>query len=96
MSQEDKQINPIVDVQRNRMKTAFILERATDERDLLQIQIKNLEESVSAKDPFCQLLIENLRSERHHRLVQRNASLRHLSERNTYSVSNSLPYQSTE
>lgn len=107
ISQEDQQVNQIIDIQRNRIETAFILEKTVDERDyqrsedLLQNQIQNIEQSVSAKDPFCQLLIESLRSqhpsEHHHRLVQRNASLRHHSERNTFSATDTfttLLYQS--
>lgn len=90
------QINHTLDVQRNRIETAFVLNQAMNETNyqlsinLLKAQVKKIEESVSANDPFCQQLIIDLQhrypTERDYRLSQSNACLQHSSERSTYST----------
>ncbi|CAF4502812.1 unnamed protein product, partial [Rotaria sp. Silwood2] len=80
LSPEQLQINHALDIQRNRMETAFVLRRAMNETnyrrslDLLKAQVQKIQESVSAQDPFCQQLIKDLEhrypSERDYRLSQ--------------------------
>ena len=61
--------------------------------DLLQAQVRKIEQSVSAQDPFCQQLIKDLQhhypTERDYRLSQMNAYTQHSSERATYSIEHS-------
>jgi hypothetical protein len=71
--------------------------------DLLKTQVKKIEESVSAHDPFCQQLIKDLEyhypTERDYRLSQNNTYLQHSLERHTYSTESSpsvLMYQSPQ
>ena len=89
------QINYALDVQRNRVETAFVLKQAMEENNyelsmnLLKNQIEKLTKSVSAKDPFCQQLIKDLkhrfRSERDYRSTHHNTYMQHLTERGTWS-----------
>ncbi|CAF3003804.1 unnamed protein product [Rotaria sp. Silwood2] len=109
LSPEQLQINHALDIQRNRMETAFVLRRAMNETnyrrslDLLKAQVQKIQESVSAQDPFCQQLIKDLEhrypSERDYRLSQSNACIQHSSERSTYTTASTpsvLLYQSPQ
>lgn len=107
MTLEYSKVDHLVDLHRNRLETAFILDQAVQEknyqksRDILTDQIRNIKKSVSFNDPFCQLLVEDLQqnhqTERDFRLLQRAASLKHYSERHTFSSrhdSSTFLYQS--
>jgi hypothetical protein len=109
LSPSQLQINHTLDVQRNRIETAFVLQQAMHESNyhrsmgLLKTQVKKIEESVSAHDPFCQQLIKDLEyhypTERDYRLSQNNIYLQHSLERHTYSTESSasvLMYQSPQ
>ncbi|CAF4917625.1 unnamed protein product, partial [Rotaria sp. Silwood1] len=109
LSFKQLQVNYALDIQRNRVETAFVLRRAMNENNyrrslhLLKAQVKKIQESVSAQDPFCQQLIKDLKhrypSERDYRLSQSNAFIQHSSERSTYapeSTPSVLLYQSPQ
>lgn len=109
MTSEYSKVDRLVDLHRNRLETAFQLDKAVQEtnyqksRNILRNQMRNIKESVSSNDPFCQLLIGDLQrnypTERDFRLLQRNASLKHYSERHTYSSqhdSSTFLYQSPD
>ncbi|CAF2734931.1 unnamed protein product [Rotaria sp. Silwood2] len=94
-STELLQVNYTLDLQRNRVETALVLKQAMEENNyeqsmnLLKDQIEKLKKSVSAKDPFCQQLIQDLkhpfRSERDYRSTHHNTYMQHLTERGTWS-----------
>lgn len=98
MTSEYLKVDHLVDLHRNRLETAATLDKVVQEknyeksRNILRNQLRNIKESVSSNDPFCQLLVEDLQqnypTERDFRLVQRNASFKHYSERHTYSSQN--------
>ncbi len=109
LSFEQLQINHTLDVQRNRIETAFAIRQAMHENNyhrslgILKAQVRKIEASVSAHDPFCQQLIKDLQynypTERDYRLSQNNAYIQHSSERTTYSTeysSSLLMYQSPQ
>lgn len=88
------QTNYTLDLQRNRVETAHVLKLAMDEYDykkslaLLKTQVEKIQVSVSAQDPFCQSLIQDLQyrypSEQAYRSSHHNASIVHQTERGTY------------
>ncbi|CAF0860364.1 unnamed protein product [Didymodactylos carnosus] len=88
------QINRTLDLQRNRVETAHVLERAMNEYDygrslaILKGQVEKIKASVSAQDPFCQQLIKDLEyrypSERDYRSSHHNNYYQHQTERGTY------------
>ncbi len=88
------QVNYALDIQRNRVETAREIKRAMDENNyqrslaILKAQIEKIKSSVSAQDPFCQLLIKDLEyrypSERDYRSSHQNTYMQHSSERGTY------------
>ncbi|CAF0983833.1 unnamed protein product [Rotaria sp. Silwood1] len=94
-SAELLQVNYTLDLQRNRVETALVLKQAMEENNyeqsmnLLKDQIEKLKKSVSAKDPFCQQLIKDLKhrfqSERDYRSTHYNTYMQHLTERGTWS-----------
>ncbi|CAF1309973.1 unnamed protein product [Rotaria sp. Silwood1] len=94
-SAELLQVNHTLDLQRNRVETALVLKQAMEENNyeqsmnLLKDQIEKLKKSVSAKDPFCQQLIKDLKhrfqSERDYRSTHHNTYMQHLTERGTWS-----------
>ena len=90
------QVNYTLDVQRNRVETAREIKRAMDENNyqrslaILKAQVQKIKSSVSAADPFCQLLIKDLEyrypSERDYRASHSNSYMQHSSERGTYAA----------
>jgi len=88
------QVNYALDIQRNRAETAHEIKRAMDENDyqqslaILKAQVDKIKASVSAQDPFCQLLIKDLEhrfpSERVYRSTHNNTYMQHSSERGAY------------
>jgi hypothetical protein len=101
------QVNRILDLQRNRVETALALKQAMDESDykkslaILKIQVRKIEASVSARDPFCQQLINDLKhrypTESDYRSTNYNSYLQQATERGTYasaSVTSVQMYQS--
>jgi hypothetical protein len=88
------QVNYTLDIQRNRVETAHEIKRAMDEnhyersRTILKAQVEKIKTSVSAQDPFCQLLIKDLEyrypSERDYRSSHHNTYMQHSYERGTY------------
>ena len=93
-SSELLQVNYTLDIQRNRIETAFVLKQAMEEdnyeqsMNLLKQQSAKLKKSVSANDPFCQQLIKDLKhrfqSEREYRSTTHNSYMQHLTERGTW------------
>ncbi|UJR18281.1 hypothetical protein I4U23_005184 [Adineta vaga] len=89
-------INRKVDIQRNRVRTAMVLKQAMNENNydrslsILKNQVKSIQRSASARHPFCQQLVKDLKyqypSEEEYRSSQSNACLQHLSERSTYTT----------
>lgn len=113
LSPDHLRINHTLDVQRNRIETTDVLRRAMNEKNykqsinLLNAQVKRIQKSISAHDPFCQQLIRDLQyrypTEHDYRLSQSNACLQHSSERSTYSTEHTpsvtlyqSPYQRLE
>lgn len=88
------QVNYTLDIQRNRAETAHEIKRAMDENNyqrslaILKAQVEKIKSSISAQDPFCQLLIKDLEyrypSERDYRSSHQNTYMQHSSERGTY------------
>jgi hypothetical protein len=88
------QVNYTLDIQRNRVETAREIKRAMDEnhyqqsRAILKAQVEKIKTSVSAQDPFCQLLIKDLEyrypSERGYRSSHHNTYMQQSYERGTY------------
>jgi hypothetical protein len=88
------QVNHTLDIQRNRVETAREIKRAMDENSyqrslvILKAQVEKIKASVSAQDPFCQLLIKDLEhrypSEHTYRSSHNNTYMQHSSERGTY------------
>ena len=91
------QVNYTLDVQRNRVETARVLRHAMEETDykqslaLLKAQVEKIKTSVSAQDPFCQKLIDDLQhsfpTEREYRSSHHNCYRSHETERGTYNSS---------
>lgn len=87
-------VNHTLDLQRNRVETALALKQAMDEADykksraILAAQVEKIKASVSAQDPFCQQLINDLkhryRAEHDYRAANLNLSIQQSSERGTY------------
>jgi hypothetical protein len=90
-------VNYTLDIQRNRVETACALKRAMEETDysqsvtLLKAQVEKIKVSVSAQDPFCQKLVNDLQytfpTERAYRSSQQQAYRSHETERGTYNPS---------
>jgi hypothetical protein len=76
------------------LETALALKRAMNEIDykkslnILKAQVKKIEASASAQDPFCQQLINDLKhhypTERAYRSTNLNSYLQQSTERRTY------------
>jgi hypothetical protein len=89
------QINRTLDRQRNRVETALALKQAMDEKDykksiaILTAQVEKIKSSVSAQDPFCQQLMNDLKhrfpTERDYRSTNQNSCVQQSTERGTYS-----------
>ncbi|CAF0894689.1 unnamed protein product [Didymodactylos carnosus] len=96
-------INHTVDLQRNRVETENVLERAMNEYDygrsraILKDQVEKIKASVSAQGPFCQQLIKDLEyrypSERKYRSSHHNSYHQHQTERGTYTPSSTISTQ---
>ncbi len=90
-------VNYTIDVQRNRAETARVLRQAMEETNykqslvLLKAQVEKIKASVSAEDPFCQKLINDLQhsfpTEREYRSSHHNCYRSHETERGTYNTS---------
>ncbi|CAF2978602.1 unnamed protein product, partial [Rotaria sp. Silwood2] len=100
------QVNYTLDIQRNRVETVREIKRVMHENNyqrsiaILKAQVDKIKASVSAQDPFCQLLVKDLEyrypSERDYRTSYYNAYAQHSSERGTYAPStnaSALQYQ---
>ena len=95
------QVNPVLDLQRNRIEAANALKLAMQEQDykcsraILQAQVEKVKASISAQDPFCQTLIDDLQhlfpSESEYRSSHHNTSQQHHTERGTHTT----PYSSS-
>jgi len=109
LSDDLLQINHTLDLQRNRIETALALKRAMDESDykkslaILQTQAQKIEANVSARDPFCQQLINDLNhrypTERDYRSTNYNSYVQQSTERGTYapaSVTSVQMYQTPQ
>lgn len=88
------QVNNAVDIQRNRVETARVLRQAMEESDyrrsleLLKAQVEKINSSMSAQDPFCQTLMNDLRcsypTEREYRSSHHHGYRSYETERGTY------------
>jgi hypothetical protein len=107
-SNEHLQVNYTVDIQRNRVETANVLKLAMEEYNyqrslaILKAQVEKIQASVSAQDPFCQNLIQDLQhhypSEQEYRSSHHNTSRVYRTERGTYipnSTTGTRQYQNT-
>ena len=103
LSSDHLKINYTLDIQRNRVETARTLRQAMEEIDykqsltLLKAQVENIKASVSAQDPFCQKLINDLQysfpTEREYRSSHHNCYRSHETERGTYGTAASTSSQ---
>lgn len=90
------QVNYTLDVQRNRAETSEVLKKAVKEhnyrraRELIDAQIEKIRSSISATDPLCQQLIQDLEhqhaSHREFQSTMTNVYMQHGQERATYST----------
>jgi len=97
LSRDQLKVNYTIDVQRNRAETARVLRQAMEETNykqslaLLKAQVEKIKASVSAEDPFCQKLINDLQhsfpTEREYRSSHHNCYRSHETERGTYNTS---------
>lgn len=96
LSPDQLKVNYTLDIQRNRVETARALKQAMEENNykqslaLLKTQVETIKASVSAQDPFCQKLINDLEysfpTEREYRSSHHHCYRSHESERGTYNT----------